>query len=376
MPALIHNPFAWSKIYRASFIRAHQINFGDQYCGEDKVFTWKCYLYASRIYVSKLVMYGHRFFSAQINRMLQRNIKLVESIIEIDAVMRPHFKTKNLENLYDIRLFARDVSGIVLSSESVKILKQNQEYEKAIKLLESWMRVVFESRGVEISKVINASTKRNIMEHFPSFEKILNESEVTQYEFTNRWFESKAKNIWIQLLPKFQPKRILEIGSYEGASTCFLIEFLSKNGGGEIHCIDTWEGGIEHKNGGTAEINMSEVELRFRKNVECFFHKGYSNVELVRLLNKLNQGYFDFIYIDGSHQAPDVLMDAVLSFNLLKKGGLMAFDDYLWSEPLAGGPDLLRCPKPAIDAFTNIFFRKIKIISAPLYQLYLQKIEN
>jgi hypothetical protein len=54
----------------------------------------------------------------------------------------------------------------------------------------------------------------------------------------------------------------------------------------------------------------------------------------------------------------------------------MAFDDYLWQEQLQYGADPIRCPKPAIDAFTNIYCRKIKVLSAPLYQLYIQKISD
>ena len=50
----------------------------------------------------------------------------------------------------------------------------------------------------------------------------------------------------------------------------------------------------------------------------------------------------------------------------------MAFDDYLWSEALPGGMDPLRCPKPAIDAFTTLHCRELQILRAPLYQLYIQ----
>ncbi|MCZ6464828.1 MAG: class I SAM-dependent methyltransferase [Proteobacteria bacterium] len=39
----------------------------------------------------------------------------------------------------------------------------------------------------------------------------------------------------------------------------------------------------------------------------------------------------DFIYIDGCHEAACVLLDAVLSWDLLKVGGTMIFDDYVWS---------------------------------------------
>jgi predicted O-methyltransferase YrrM len=85
-------------------------------------------------------------------------------------------------------------------------------------------------------------------------------------------------------------------------------------------------------------------------------------------------GYFDLIYIDGSHQAPDVLTDAVMSFQLLKVGGVMIFDDYLWSMDKPGFQDVLKMPKPAIDAFINIFQRKMSVFfGAPIGQLYTRK---
>ena len=67
------------------------------------------------------------------------------------------------------------------------------------------------------------------------------------------------------------------------------------------------------------------------------------------------------------------------SIKLLKKNGVIAFDDYLWQEQLPQeklpyGTDPIRCPKIAIDAFTNIYCRKLRIISIPLHQLYVQKI--
>jgi predicted O-methyltransferase YrrM len=209
---------------------------------------------------------------------------------------------------------------------------------------------------------------------------------MSEFHFTNNWFDSVARGSWDQLIPLIKPTKILEVGSYEGASTCYLIEMLSRSFSLEIHCIDTWEGGVEHKIGGFVETDMSEVESRFLHNIKVatenlsnpvalFRHKGFSDIELAKLLlDKRN--YFDFVYIDGSHQAPDVLCDALLSFRLLRVGGLIAFDDYLWSEALPYGTDPIRCPKTAIDAFTNIYCRKIKIISAQLYQLYVQKISD
>ena len=211
-------------------------------------------------------------------------------------------------------------------------------------------------------------------------------NEMNMYQFTNTWFDG-SKHTRGQLIPQIRPEKILEIGSFEGASACYLIDKLATDCEMEIHCVDTWEGGIENKPGGHAQADMNSVEARFVHNTrlalsnvtnrtELVVHKGYSDMQLAKLLALGKQNYFDMAYIDGSHQAPDVLCDAVLGFKLLKVGGYMFFDDYLWVEELPYGKDPLRCPKPAIDAFININFRKLHILPAPLNQLYIKKLSD
>ena len=203
---------------------------------------------------------------------------------------------------------------------------------------------------------------------------------MSEFEFTNNWFQDSARANWDQLVPQINPARILEIGSFEGASTCYMLQKTA--GDTEIHCVDTWEGGIEHDT-----VDMNSVEQRFDRNVavatsravgrvNLVKHKGFSDLMLARLLAEGKRNYFDWIYVDGSHQAPDVLFDAVASFRLLRVGGMLVFDDYLWAENLPTGKDPIRCPKPAIDAFTNLYCRKLQLLSAPLYQLYAIKLSD
>lgn len=148
----------------------------------------------------------------------------------------------------------------------------------------------------------------------------------------------------------------------------------------EIHCIDTWEGGVEND-----PTIMGEVERRFDHNVvEAIAsaahpvafrkHKALSSLALAELLAGGRRGSFDFVYVDGSHQAPDVLLDAVLGFQLAKVGGVIVFDDYLWPLEPSGAQNHYNMPKPAVDAFVNIYQRKLDVYKAPLYQLYVQKI--
>lgn len=205
-----------------------------------------------------------------------------------------------------------------------------------------------------------------------------------EMEFSNNWFGGTAEKIWKNLLPQLRPQKILEVGSYEGRSACYLICNNDWSDNIELHCVDTWEGGIEHK---SANINMNSVEERFEKNTGIALsrssavniikkHKGFSLNMLAELISSGFTNYFDFIYVDGSHQAPDVISDAVLCFNLLRVGGVMGFDDYTWGENLPYGKDPIRCPKISIDAFTTIFARKVRIINTPNYQLYTEKVAD
>jgi predicted O-methyltransferase YrrM len=80
---------------------------------------------------------------------------------------------------------------------------------------------------------------------------------------------------------------------------------------------------------------------------------------------------FDLVYIDGSHEAPDVLSDAVLSWPLLKSGGILGFDDYGWHQ----FPEAKRCPALAVDAFLGVMRGKFSIYERG-YQVWLKKVEH
>ena len=196
--------------------------------------------------------------------------------------------------------------------------------------------------------------------------------------FTQDWF-SRSIPSWTLILNKLSERtthlRILEVGVFEGRSTCWLLQNHCKTPESSIVAIDSFQGGIEHQ-----EMELGTLRKRFEANIatvespaQVEIREGFSLPQLAKLIA---EGYqrFDFISIDASHQAPDVLGDAVLGFELLKPGGVMAFDDYIWSPMRPGTENPLLLPKAAIDAFTTLFSQKIRIIpNLPLYQLYIQK---
>ena len=195
------------------------------------------------------------------------------------------------------------------------------------------------------------------------------------YKFTKDWF-SEAEKVWPLFIPLLPARKsFLEIGSFEGRSMVWTVENMMEDDG-FIDCIDTWEGGEEHVAAGE---DMGSVEERFDHNlmlvetknrVEVNKYKGTSVQHLAHWLieNPEDHPTFDFIYIDGSHKAKDVLTDACMAWQLLKPEGVLVFDDYLWGDPR----DALHRPKIAIDAFTNIFGEELSIIYAG-HQLAVRK---
>jgi predicted O-methyltransferase YrrM len=197
-------------------------------------------------------------------------------------------------------------------------------------------------------------------------------NEEDKYQYTKDWF-AWAPKVWEQLIPHLpERKNFLEIGSFEGRSAVWTIENMMEDGG-EIVCIDTWEGGSEHVNG-----EMDGAELRFQQNITLVRSK-FPNRAVVSLRSTSVEGLagllahkkqFEFIYIDGSHLAKDVLTDACMAWPLLKSKGFMVFDDYLWKPQ---GFTLLQRPKVAIDAFVNMFEDELNIAYSG-YQLIVRKV--
>lgn len=198
---------------------------------------------------------------------------------------------------------------------------------------------------------------------------------MSEYQFTHDWF-SQAEQVWPQLIPLMsgEPghRQFLEIGSFEGRSAIWIAEnMMTEND--ELRCIDTWEGGEEH-----GEEDMAAVEERFRDNLvlaaekmprrRIFQLKGASTQRLAELYTHERRPSFDFIYIDGSHIARDVLTDACLAWQMLAPGGMMVFDDYTWGNPR----DALHRPKLAVDAFCNLFAEEVDIIHVG-YQVVIRR---
>lgn len=188
--------------------------------------------------------------------------------------------------------------------------------------------------------------------------------------FSQTWFDMNIDN-WTRLLAdlKGKPINALEVGCFEGRATCWLLENILTHSAARITCVDTFEGGREHSD--IAPIDFKHICGIFKENTRKYDRKIKLLVD--RSENALRSMWgekFELIYIDGSHEAADVLSDAVLAFPLLKKGGIMIFDDYAWD----AYPDFPeRNPRLAIDSFLGCYKGRYEIILKE-YQVAIRKV--
>jgi hypothetical protein len=168
------------------------------------------------------------------------------------------------------------------------------------------------------------------------------------YQFSSDWFTYHIP-IWQRFLTEFKDKadvRYLEIGVLEGRSALWVLENILTHPSARLTAVDIFPDDLQDRF--VANIDKSG----FRDKVEIF--KGKSQEKL----RELPLASYDLIYIDGSHRAKHVFLDAALSWDLLKPGGVLIFDDYLWNTELPS--DLI--PKGAIDTFLMAFGDEIQLL--------------
>ena len=198
------------------------------------------------------------------------------------------------------------------------------------------------------------------VEHYPS-----HSTDGGRFAFQQNWFELIRLD-WEERTTRLRARKlhILEVGCFEGAATTWMLDNLVRHPESTMTVIDTFEGGMEHRD--TPEISdkyeLSSLESRFRSNVSKCENVGRLNVIKASsdeglLTLRRESRRFDFIYIDASHVAIDVLHDAVVCWRMLNVHGTMVFDDFSWKgymedcyNPRIAIESFLQCAAPELQS--------------------------
>jgi predicted O-methyltransferase YrrM len=202
----------------------------------------------------------------------------------------------------------------------------------------------------------------------------LSKARITDWERDTTFSTDWAGNhffLWAELLHPLceKPARVLEIGSWEGRSALFFLNYLPLS---SIVCIDPFEGNVEHQLDAHFRQLVPKAEAQFDCNLAAFADrvekiKGSSTTVLPTL--GVSGRRFDLAYVDGSHMAADVYSDAVLTWPMIEPGGIVIFDDYEW--------ELMdhehERPQLGIDAFLAAFRGQYRELHRA-YQLMIVKL--
>jgi len=183
-----------------------------------------------------------------------------------------------------------------------------------------------------------------------------------KFKFTETWFDPMIPN-WIQTFDGLKTtgqkfSNVLEVGCFEGRATVFTSDYVLEPGS-NYTVVDTFGGTLEESgminaknllDSGNDPIyeNFTHNISFFKDKINYTIHRGFSQQILPTLTDQ-----YDFIYIDASHKADDTFVDAYFAHKMLKKGGLIIFDDFGWKDPKR--PHVVDSPELGIRQFFTMY---------------------
>lgn len=195
------------------------------------------------------------------------------------------------------------------------------------------------------------------------------------YEFSGAWINDEFRQN-PEYLKRFVGEKIkvVQVGAYEGTWTIWALTHLLTHPDSKLVDIDCWES--QEKWVVDGELPLEKAKDRYFKNLKKspHAHKVKTMVEKSEnALKKLYMDDYDLVYIDGSHLAKDVAVDARLGFRILKVGGVLMFDDYMWNM----GMDVSQYERPheAINEFLVEYWGHYNLIHKG-EQLVIEKTKN
>lgn len=191
-------------------------------------------------------------------------------------------------------------------------------------------------------------------------------------EYPN-WFAKTAEynfEAFLKPLAGRSDLNFLQLGVFTGDASLWLLENILTSETSNLTDVDTWEGSDEPDH---EPMDFDDVWKTYLKKItshlNVYFLRQTTTDYLVNVLADPPYKLYDFIYVDADHTTVGVLLDAELSWPLLKSGGIIAFDDYTWGHE-SGDPRL--APQVGIDLFLHRHLGNYELLTKNT-QVWLRK---
>jgi predicted O-methyltransferase YrrM len=182
---------------------------------------------------------------------------------------------------------------------------------------------------------------------------------------------------YILSITKNNSARVMEIGTAAGDTTRDLLDLASAHfslpeSSCTVYACDPF---VDYAEKITRDNQKGYEDYceRFKSEIESgrlVFERKKSSQFLKELsIDPSNLESFDMIYIDGAHDSWSVMEDTILAYPLLKKGGMLVYDDVDWKPRKEDKPNITPadCPFPSISFVRNYSYDKLHYIgSVPL----------
>jgi len=180
-----------------------------------------------------------------------------------------------------------------------------------------------------------------------------------EYFFTVDIFSHRLA-LWSEQLKslKGKPVKALEVGCYQGMSSCWILDYLLTNPESSLTCIDR-----------QFDVKFAENIARTGAESRVNFCQGQTHEQMSSLVDNS----FDLIDLqDRCKQTEHTEKNANLAWQLAKSGGLIIFSYYGWRNP----SDPQENPRVGIDRFlTSVknLWQPVHL-SPPTFQLIIRKL--
>jgi predicted O-methyltransferase YrrM len=176
---------------------------------------------------------------------------------------------------------------------------------------------------------------------------------VANTTFTHLTAAEKRK--LFELASKLKSGYAVEIGSFIGASACFISAGLCEES--KLLCIDTWENDAMSEGKRNTKDEFDYNTQQFQEKIIKI--QGYSTEVKEKVLTITDK--LDLLFIDGDHSYEGCKADWDLYIDMVKSGGCVIFHDSGWAEGVQRVIEADAKPiMVAYDSLPNMFWGYIK----------------